>query len=122
MGEQTLQDLTMTAVPKVSQATIPTVAPKTQSPAVAPKTQSPTVASNTQAASTPKKKNHRYKNKWTTNNYCELCGENDHKMKICSSFGTPEKKRKRLAEIRGCQDCADELVKGKPHSCKQQQC
>merc|ERR1711913_143634 len=45
--EQTLQGLTMTAVPKVSQAQFPAVAPKTQSSTVAPNTQSPTVAHNT---------------------------------------------------------------------------
>merc|ERR1711913_159719 len=38
--EQTLQGLTMTAVPKVSQAQFPTVASNTQSTAVAPNTQS----------------------------------------------------------------------------------
>merc|ERR1711913_131914 len=37
--EQTMQGLTMTAVPKVSQATTPAVAPKTQPQAVAPNAQ-----------------------------------------------------------------------------------
>merc|ERR1711874_623882 len=57
--EQTLQGLTMTAVLKVIQATIPAVTPNTQSSAVAPNTQSPAVAPNTQSTSTPKKKNYR---------------------------------------------------------------
>ena len=107
--EQTLQGLTMTAVPKVSQATIPAVAPNTQSPAVAP---------NTQPDSTPKKKNHRYKNKWTTNKiYCYLCEKNGHHSDMCYTFKTPEQKRKRLAHNNRCQECAFKIETGESHSC-----
>ena len=111
--EQTLQGLTMTAVPKVSQATIPAVAPNTQSPAV---------ASNTQSTSTPKKKNQRYKNKWTTNNYCYPCGKNDHRSEECYTFKTPQEKRTQLAKKDRCQDCASRIKTEELHSCNPQQC
>ena len=92
--EQTMQGLTMTAVPKISQAA---VKPKTQPESNLPPT-------------TPKTQNGKNKNKKRSTNYydyyyCKYCESDDHFGGHCQKFKTPQDRRSALKNNKRCQKC-----------------
>ena len=96
--EQTMQGLTMTAVPKVSPASVP----------AQPLGSLPPGASK-----------NRYKGKWSTNNYsnkCKYCNNKDHHSSKCTKFTTPQERRSALADNTRCQECTLS-TKGITHHC-----
>ena len=100
--EQTMQGLTMTAVPTASQDA------------------TPAVTSKAQPQSTPKKKNNRNKKKWIPNyytDYCHLCESDDHFTARCPKFKAAQQKRSELARLNKCQECAVWIKKGNSHIC-----
>ena len=107
--EQTMQGLTMTAVPQVSQTAVkPKTQPESNPPPNTPKTQD------------GGKKNNRNKNKkWPTNYYsqCKYCRSYDHSSKYCPKFKTPQDRRSALANNNRCQECTAYIKEGITHDC-----
>ena len=110
--EQTMQGLTMTAIPTASQAATPAVTPKTQ-PQSTPKKQNE-----------GKKNNKNKKKKWTPNyytpSYCHFCEGEDDYTGHCPKFTTPQQKRSELARLNKCQECVIYIKKGTTHNCNMQ--
>ena len=102
--EQTMQGLTMTAVPKVSPV-----------PAQ-PLNNLPPNTSQTQNGGNK----NRYKGKWSTNNYsnkCKYCNNKDHHSSKCTKFTTPQERRQALVNNGKCQECTAPKQEGITHKC-----
>ena len=107
--EQTMQGLTMTAVPKVS-------------PASAPAQPLNNLPPNTSKKQNGGKKSNRYKKKGTTNyyiDYCRYCETEDHYGGNCPNFTTNKSRRQALADNDRCQECAVKYEEGITHHCKE---
>ena len=121
--EQTMQGLTMTAVPKVSQATTPAVAPITQTQSTLKNQNGGNTNKGTSNCQTPSSNHAPYNN--SPSGYgtsrkkrppqCKLC-ESGHDTGNCDKYLTPEDKRSRLDDLDRCKKCSWE-IKGKTHYC-----
>ena len=100
--EQSMQGLTMTAVPTVSQAITPAATPKAQ-------------AKSTLKQQNEEKKDELYKgkNKWATNNNpgCYFCNTEDHYSGNFPKVTTPQQKRSALAKLNKCQEYPEHIKK-----------
>ena len=125
--EQTMQSLTMAAVPKV--------APKIQTPVVAPITQTKNTLTNqngnTPNYQTPSSNYAPYNNNSPSNyktpynnNYpynggkiprCKVCPASGHSTGNCHIYTTAKAKRSRLSSIGKCEECMEK--KGSRHEC-----
>ena len=131
--EQTMQGLTMNAVPKISKVATPAVAsvpqaqktsqpqstvgsdPQSQSNTQHQKTMEvlnkilqnqKTVAPVSQPQGTSKKQS---KNNGGNNWFCTLCQENGHDANKCTKYPTPKDKRDQLTKVGGCWKCAGNM-------------
>ena len=137
--EQTMQSLTMAAVPKV--------APKTQPPAVAPITQTQSTLTNQNGGNTNKgtpnyktpSSNHAPYNNNSPSSYyapynnnspssygtprnndsphCHYCPNKIHWTGYCTKYKTVKQKREALEKLGRCPECTWEIKKGNKHKC-----
>ena len=115
----------MTAVPKLSQATTPSVAPITQTQSTLKNQNGGNTNKGTSNYKTHSSNNAPYNNNspssygTPSNNKpprCKVCEINGHWTGYCKQYPTPEDKRSRLAFLGKCQECTYE-IKGKMHQC-----
>ena len=112
--EQCVQNLTLTATPKVSQYTKFTPQTKTHS------TSTPQAESRgfPQGGAISKNRGGKV---WGNNNAlperCLVCESDEHNGSQCSRFTTPSAKRRELKRTNKCPDCAFKIKSGNAHRC-----
>ena len=114
--EQCIQNLTLTATPKVIQREAPTqVLQNKILPQVHPNKPPANTFNKTNKGNSGKPVPEQQQQQTNRTQACQLCGNEDHNAGFCSQFTSPQEKRAELMRQKRCNRCAAKFTSN--HQC-----